>query len=198
MTNNPDEIRSNIEETRRDLGENVDALADKVNPTKIAERQADKVKDALRSAREHVMGSVSDAHDSASGAMSDAADKAQATVKGNPLAVGLIAVGIGWLAASLIPASDAEKKLAASAKDAAQPLIDDLTETAKGVAADLKEPAQDAFAAVKSSATDAVESIKTEASGAVDDVKDQAQSSKDAVQQDAAHDSGPTDSWSSQ
>ena len=183
MSNDPDEIRYNIEETRRDLGENVDALADKVSPTKIAERQADKVKGALRSAREHLMGSVSDVHDSASGAMSDAADKAQATVKGNPLAVGLIAVGIGWLAASLIPATDAEKKLAASAKDAAQPLIDDLATTAKGVAGDLKEPAQEALDAVKSTATDAVESVKAEAADAAEGIKDQAQASKDAVQE---------------
>src|SRR6478735_3006302 len=109
MSNNPDEIRSNIEETRRELGTNVDALADKVSPSKIAERQADKVKGAFRSAREHVMGSASDARDSASSTVSDTADKAQSAVKGNPLAVGLIAVGIGWLAASLIPASDAEK-----------------------------------------------------------------------------------------
>jgi ElaB/YqjD/DUF883 family membrane-anchored ribosome-binding protein len=195
MSNNPDEIRSNIEETRRDLGENVDALADKVNPSKIAERQANKVKGALHSTREHLMGSVADAHDAASGAVSDAAGKAQTTVKGNPLAVGLIAVGVGWLVASLIPATDAEKKLATSAKDAAQPLIDDLAATAKSVASDLKEPAQDAFDAVKNTATDAVESVKAEAADAVDDVKDQAQASADAVQQSAS--TGEGDSWNS-
>ncbi len=133
MSNNPDEIRANIEATRRDLGEDVDALADKVSPTKIAERQVDKVKDGLRSAREHLMGSVSDAQDSVSSAVAGTANKTERAIKGNPLAVGLIAVGIGWLAASLIPASDAEKRIASNVKDAAQPLIDDLATTAKDV-----------------------------------------------------------------
>jgi len=186
MTNNPDEIRSNIEETRRDLGANVDALADKVSPSKIAERQADRVKDALRSARERVMGSVSDTRESVSGSVSDATDKAQSAIKGNPLAVGLIAVGIGWLAASLIPASDAEKRLASNVKDAAQPLVDDLANTAKEVANDLKEPAQDALDAVKSSAAGAVESVKDDVSGAADRMKEQAETGKAAVQEHGA------------
>jgi len=183
MTNNPDEIRSNIEETRRDLGADVDALADKVTPSKIAERQADKVKDALRSAREHVMGSWSDTQESVSGSVSGATDKAHAAIKGNPLAVGLIAIGIGWLAASLLPPSDAEKRLASNVKVAARPLVDDLANTAKDVADDLKEPAQDALHAVKSSAADAVESVKAEASDAADGVKEQAETSRATVQE---------------
>ena len=34
MSNNPDEIRADIERTRQELGRDVDALAEKVNPTK--------------------------------------------------------------------------------------------------------------------------------------------------------------------
>ena len=186
MTSDPDEIRSNIEATRRDLGENVDALSDKVSPSKIAERHADRVKSAVRTAREHLMGSVDDLHDSASGAVSDAKGSAQRTVTGNPLAVGLIAVGIGWLAASLIPATEAEKKLAATAKDAAQPLIDDLAETMKGVAGDLKEPAQDALHAVKTTADDAVESVKAETADAADNVTEQVHTGTESVKQSAS------------
>jgi ElaB/YqjD/DUF883 family membrane-anchored ribosome-binding protein len=186
MSNNPDEIRADIEATRRELGTDVDALADKVSPAKVAERQMDKVKDGLRSAREHVMGSVSDAQDSVWNTVAGAANKTERVVTGNPLAVGLIAVGIGWLAASLIPASDGEKRIASNVKDAAQPIVDDLASTAKEMANDLKAPAQNAFDAVKSSATDAVESMKAEAADAADAVTEQAEAGKAAVQEHTA------------
>jgi hypothetical protein len=40
----PDEIRAEIERTRAGLSYDVDALADKVNPSSIAHRQTEKVK----------------------------------------------------------------------------------------------------------------------------------------------------------
>ena len=39
MMSNPDQIRADIEVTRDELGRDVDALADKVSPPKIMERQ---------------------------------------------------------------------------------------------------------------------------------------------------------------
>jgi gas vesicle protein len=190
MTNNPDEIRADIEATRRDLGSDVDALADKVTPSKIAQRQTRKVRSAFSSVKDRVMGAADDAKGSASSAASSAGDTiadaghtAVAKAQGNPLAVGLIAFGVGWLAASLIPASEKEKELGSSVKEAAQPLVQKVTDTAKEMADDLREPAQDAVNAVKDSATDAVQSVKGEASSAVGDVKDQAGEAKHAVQE---------------
>jgi Protein of unknown function (DUF3618). len=49
MSDSPDEIRADIERTRRELGSDVDALADKVSPSKIVDRQVSKVR-AVRSA----------------------------------------------------------------------------------------------------------------------------------------------------
>ena len=48
MSNSPDAIRADIEQTRRELGTDVDALADKVSPSKIIDRQTDKVEGGLR------------------------------------------------------------------------------------------------------------------------------------------------------
>jgi gas vesicle protein len=177
MMNDPDEIRSNIEATRRELGTNVDALADKVTPAKIAQRQTDKIKDALGSARDHLVGSASDAGDSlgsASDAVADTAGRAKAKVEGNALAVGLIAFGVGMLAASLVPASTVEKDLAGKARDVAQPLVDDVKDAAKDAAQNLKEPAQGAVGAVHDSASDAVENVRAEATDAVADVREHA------------------------
>lgn len=178
MSNNADEIRAHIEVTRAELGTDVDALADKVTPSKIAHRQVGKVRDAIGGIRERVMGSAEDLADrgsAASDTIADAAHTAKEKVEGNPLAVGLIAFGVGWLAATLIPASEKEKEVASSVKDAAQPLIHEVTDAAMDMAKNLKEPAQDAAQAVKDSATEAVDDIREEASSAADDVKEHAQ-----------------------
>ncbi|MDJ0337849.1 DUF3618 domain-containing protein [Cryobacterium sp. PH31-O1] len=180
----PDQIRADIERTRRELGGDVDALADKVTPSKIMQRQSDKVKSAFGSVSERVMGAASHTGDtvaSVTDTMGELPHQAADKAKGNPLAVGLIAFGIGWLAASLVPASDKEKQLAGSLKEAAQPLISEATDAVKQLADNLREPAEEAVAAVKSSATGAVDEVKSAAQNAATDVKDEAQSAKDTV-----------------
>ena len=58
--------------------------------------------------------------------------KVASGTRGNPIAVGLIAFGVGWLAASLIPASKVEQRAAEQAKDAAAPLLDEVKDVAAG------------------------------------------------------------------
>ena len=188
-TGNPDQIRADIERTRRELGGDVDALADKVTPSKVMHRQTDKVKNAVGSVKDRVMGAAHDAGEhtsSASGDLAGASHHAVDKAKGNPLAVGLIAFGVGWLAASLVPASEKEKELGSSIKEAAQPLVHEVTDAAKEVGEHLKEPAQEAAAAVKQSATDAADSVKAETSSAASDMKDEANQAKHAVQDERA------------
>ena len=72
---NPDEIRADIERTRAELGQDVDALADKVTPSKIAERQTRKVRRALTSVKDRVMGVASDIGDTAHDAVENAAKR---------------------------------------------------------------------------------------------------------------------------
>ncbi|MBC7723237.1 MAG: DUF3618 domain-containing protein [Burkholderiaceae bacterium] len=152
MSATPEQIRADIESTRRELDTDVDALADKVNPGKIMHRQTEKVKNTI----------------------------GQAT--GNPVAIGLIAFGVGLLAASLVPASEKEKDLAQTLKDKAQPLVSEVTDAAKTVAGNLKEPAADAASAIKDQATDSVDTVKSESTGAVGDVRDDAERARHAVQ----------------
>ena len=54
MTQNPDALRADIEETRRRLSTNVDAVADKVTPSHIVNRRVDKIKSAVFGARDDV------------------------------------------------------------------------------------------------------------------------------------------------
>ena len=188
MTDSPDQIRADIEKTRRELGGDVDALADKVSPSKIVDRQTDKVKHALGSVRDKVMGAaddtgaaISDAGSSVAEHVGDAKDKVVAKAEGNPLAVGLIAFGVGLLAASLIPASEKEKKVAADVKDQAQPLIDEVADVAKDIGANLKEPAKQAATAVKDVAVDSAETVKAQTQDAAAEVKGQAEHARENV-----------------
>ena len=64
VSNDPDEIRADIERTRAELSDNVDALADTANPKNIARRQASRVKQAAVGVKEHIMGSSDDPYDS--------------------------------------------------------------------------------------------------------------------------------------
>ena len=184
----PEEIRAEIERTRAGLGQDVDALADKVSPTSIAHRQTEKVKGRFSSVKESVMGaahsgtsSASDTASSVAGAVQGAPDQVVQKAKGNPLAVGLIAFGAGWLVSSLIPASDKEQELVAQAKDKAAPLVDEAEQAAQGVAQDLKGPAQEAFDAVKGTAQDAAGTVQDQARSSASDVRDSAQGSAEQV-----------------
>ncbi|POH63984.1 MULTISPECIES: DUF3618 domain-containing protein [Cryobacterium] len=173
----PEVLRSQIEDTRRGLGADVDALADKVTPSKIMDRQKDKVRGVFSSAKDKVMGTASDLGGSVSGAtgnVSGAAHDAASQVKGNPLAVGLIAFGVGWLASSLLPASTVEKKVAANVKEAAEPLTQEVTDAAKQMGENLKQPLADAADAVKGTATDAADTVKSETTASADEVRDTA------------------------
>src|SRR6478735_8772058 len=162
MSNDPEQIRCEIEHTRSELSDNVNALGAKVNPGSIAKRQVGRVRGAAASVKDAVMGSAADAADTGQQVvttMGDAVTNAPTAVarkaQGSPIAAGLIAFGAGLLVSSLLPASRVEQQAAEKVKDTAQPMIDDLTDTAKEVAGNLQEPAQQALEEVKSTATDA-------------------------------------------
>lgn len=188
MTNNPDEIRREIEDTRGRLSEDVNALTETVSPSNVARRQADKVAGVATSVKERVMGTAddlrstgSDAAASVGQAPSAAADKARAKTRGNPLAAGLVALGVGWLVGSMLPASEKEKQAAGSLKEKAQPLVDEAKNVAQDTAQELKEPARQAAQNIKDSATEAKDTVIQEGQSTADEVRSQAQDSTDAV-----------------
>jgi hypothetical protein len=192
MSNDPEQIRREIERTRTELSDNVNALGDKVNPGSIAKRQVGRVRGAAVSVKDAVLGSASDAADTGqrvAGSIGDTVSDAPTAVarkaQGSPIAAGLIAFGAGLLVSSMLPASRAEQQAAQAVKDTAQPLVDDLTDTAKEIAGNLQEPAQQALEEVKATATDSTATVRDEAASAAADVKAKAAESKDTLQQAA-------------
>jgi len=187
-SNDPDVIRQQIEDTRADLGYDVDALNEKVNPARVVDRRVTRTKQAVDDLRGKVFGSDSSAggvtaraHDAAQG-VAQAPDAALSGTRGNPVAAGLIAFGVGWLVSSLLPTSEKEKQLAAQAEQAAQPLLENAKQVAQDAVQELQPAAQEALQSVQSTAQDAVQTVKDEGQSAAGDVQDQAQQAKETVQ----------------
>lgn len=204
-SDDPEIIRRDIESTRTELSRNVDALTEKVSPSRAVGRRVEGAKDRLSGMKERVMGSSSDPYDNrAVGSATDKASSVTSSVgdvagqaptvarqktQGNPLAAGLIAFGVGWLASSLVPASQKEQEAATAAKDKAGEHSDRLTAPLREAAGNAREnlsgPAQDAVQSVRDGATDAAATVKDEASTAKDDLGGEARHARYSVQRSA-------------
>jgi Protein of unknown function (DUF3618) len=203
-TSDPDVIRRQIEDTRRELSYDVDALNEKVNPARVVDRRVSAAKGRMTNIKEKVMGSahdttsrtqgvasnaagsvqgaassaadsVSNAASSAAGAVQQAPDQVIRQTQGNPLAAGLIAFGVGWLVSSLLPASEKEKQLAQQAETAVKEHKDTLLEPAKQAAQEIGDQ-------LKPAAQDAVESVKATAQDAAGTVTEEGKSAAADVQ----------------
>jgi Protein of unknown function (DUF3618) len=192
MGEDTDGLRRDIDDTRGELSRDVDALTEKVSPSRIVDRSVERTKGRLSSMKERVMGSaedavgsvregVSSAGDSVSGTASDAADTVRQKTQGNPLAAGLIAFGAGWLVSSLVPASEKETQLATKAVDTAkeygQPLAHEAADVTAQIGNDMRSPAQQAVQSVKSTAADAASTVKDQGHTSASTIADQAKPS---------------------
>jgi ElaB/YqjD/DUF883 family membrane-anchored ribosome-binding protein len=203
-SSDPDVIRRQIEDTRRELSYDVDALNEKVNPARVMDRRVSAAKGRMTSLKERVMGTAQDtryqARDMASnatgsvqGAAQSAADSVQSAAssavgavqqapdtvvrqtQGNPLAAGLIAFGVGWLVSSILPATERERQLAQQAESAVKEHKDTLLEPAKQAAQEIGDQ-------LKPAAQQAVEEVKSTAQQAAGTVKEEGQSAAQEVQ----------------
>ena len=199
----PDEIRADIEATRRRLDADVDAVAEKVTPENVVDRQKTKARNKVQNVKESIMGSADDARstgsdvrasvaeraDQAREAVSDAPSAARARTRGNPMAAGLIALGAGWLLGSLLPATQKEQEAAESAAARLQPHAQKATSSVKStagdIAEDLKEPAQKAAQSVKDTARSGAQDVKSQSQQEAERLKGSAQDSADSVKSTA-------------
>jgi ElaB/YqjD/DUF883 family membrane-anchored ribosome-binding protein len=203
-SSDPDVIRRQIEDTRRELSYDVDALNEKVNPSRVMDRRVTAAKGRMTNLKDKVMGSAHDTKSSVHGTASNAAGSVQDTAsnaadsvqhaaqsamgavqsapetitrqaQGNPLAAGVIAFGVGWLVSSLLPASQKEQELAQQAESA-------LRENKDALLAPAKQAAQEIGEQLKPAAQQAVEEVKSTAQGAAETVKQEGQSAAQDVQ----------------
>ena len=181
----PEQIQAEIERTRNNLSTDVDRLTEKVTPGKVLNRRVDDVRSTASSLRDRVMGSAGDGSglrgagdtlsDKASNLTSAAGSAPQAMrqrTQGNPLAVGVIAFGVGMLLSSLAPASQLEQNMAETAEAKAKELAEPLKQTGQEMAENLKEPVQESMQQVKETATQAAQDTADHAKSAAQDVKE--------------------------
>ena len=201
----PDRIRREIERTQDGLARDVGLLTDKVTPTKIAKRRADRARATARRWKDAVMGSApASAASSAADRAHDATQSVAATMheapgaaaetageiprrvrehtEGNPLAAAVLAFGAGWLISSLLPVTEREKRVGARAADLAEPLVERAGQVASEVKGQLGPPTDDAVESVRSVAGEAGRVVTDEARAATASVRDRAQDAIDDVQ----------------
>lgn len=189
-SSDPDMIRQEIEQTRRTLSVDVDALNEKANPARVMDRKVSNAKNSVTGLKDKVFGAAADSSSAATGGIQEsvqnAPDALQRKAQGNPMAAGLIAFGVGWLVSSLLPTSEKEKQLASQAegavKEHSQPLIDHAKQAAQEAGDALKPAAQQAVESVKGTAQEAAQTVAEEGRSAAEDVQGQAQQSRETVQ----------------
>jgi hypothetical protein len=159
MGQEPAQVERQIQSTRARLGADVEELTDRARPGRIASRSMDRAKDGVTGLRDRVMGSANDAAGTTRHAVDGSVENVRGATTGNPLAAGLIAFGVGWLVASLVPVTDVERQAVQqvdrSLGGGLEKATDELKARAHDAAADLREPAQEAAAAVKDKAVEA-------------------------------------------
>jgi gas vesicle protein len=192
MGKSASEVRSDIDDTRQEMSETIDAIADRTSPGRIIQRRRQRMSDGWRSVRERVMGRADDPYgsvdDSGPGMAESARDTAGTVVEGarqapeklleqtqgNPIAAGLIAFGGGLLIASLIPPSEVEQRVAGQVAEKAEPLRDELQRAGQEVADDLKSTAQESAEQVKQRASEAAGAVQEDVRSSAGSVKDEA------------------------
>jgi uncharacterized protein YjbJ (UPF0337 family) len=212
MSTDPDQIRSEIDQTQRELSADVDALTEKLSPQRMVERRVRRSRTAMTNMKDRIMGSTSDAYQTAGSTASgvgesvsarasaardtvvgtassavdtvrSAPDTARRSTQGNPLAAGLIAFGAGWLLSALLPASEPEQQVASQVKDFA-------TEQGRPVAQQLGEAGQQAAQQLRESAQERVEHVKDTATDAASTVASEAHSAASDVKGQAKEATG--------
>jgi hypothetical protein len=135
MGQDPDAIRAQIEDTRGQMGDTIEAIGYK---TDVKSRARDKVN--------RVMGKASDATPS-SGDVKQGAQKAASVAQENPLGLALGAVAAGFIGGMLIPTTKVEDEklgpVADSVKEKAVETGQEALEHGKQVAQDVAQSAQD-------------------------------------------------------
>jgi hypothetical protein len=215
-SNDPDEIRADIERTRAALSDDVDDLAESVKPKNVAGRQVGKVKEAASNLKERVMGpddddysgsavgtsdkvssakdAVGDAANTAKDTVSERASEARDAVRDAPGRLkrraqgNPLAAGVIAFGLGMLVSSliPSSEKEREAVSQLQEPVKEKAAEVAKDVGESLKPAAQEAAESVKTTAQEGVESVKQEGQSAAADVKDQAQSSKETVQQQSS------------
>jgi hypothetical protein len=198
MGQDPDAIRQDIEQTRAEMSETVEAVGYKADvPSRAKEAVSDKVEnvkskvtDTATRAKEAVVGTASRAGDSVSGAASRAGDatpsrgevkqktrQVAGLAKENPLGLAIGAAAIGFLAGLAVPSTRVEdEKLG--------PVADQVKDKVKETGQEAMDRGKQVAQEVASTATEtAKEKTQEHGQGLADSAKESAQDVRSEARQ---------------
>jgi len=185
MAEEPNELTDRIERQRESISATVDEIENRISPSRIAARRTYRMKRTVVDWKDRLMGndepdypwnrsmaysgmyqgSESEHHglrERAAGAAETAQHAPEAIrrqTQGNPFAAGVIALGAGWLTASLLPETRSERrvmqKIQPGLESAARTVRDEATE----LAGELREPAKQAVGEVTERGREAGEQL---------------------------------------
>jgi uncharacterized protein DUF3618 len=121
-SSDPEVIRRQIEDTRRELSYDVDALNEKVNPSRVMDRRVTAAKGRITNLKDKVMGSAHDTTSSAQGMASNAAGSVQ----------GVASNAAGTVQGAASNAAGTVQSAASSAVGAVQQAPDTIVRQAQG------------------------------------------------------------------
>ena len=160
MGKEPSDIRTEIEQTRERVGDEVDAISYK---TDVPARMGDFVDNK----KQAVTGKLSDVKDAVAGTASNVlpdgerVGRLKDTAERNPLGLAVGGVALGFVAGLLLPSTRVENKA--------------MVETSDKITDAVKETASDAIESGKQVAQDATDSAKTQAHDIASTLQDRTQ-----------------------
>ena len=194
MGKTAEELRSEIVQQRQDLSRDFEMIGDRVSPARMVERRTEAAKGRVRRMKEAVMGSAEDIGSTASdrigsvrdsagdvvggvgGVVSDAPHRIEDGARGNPLAAGMVAFGLGLLAATVLPSTRKERQLTREVQPQLEHAAQVAMEAGKDVAHEMQPAVQQAGSELGDVAKDAAAQVqqtaKEHASSAAETAKD--------------------------
>jgi len=146
MGQDPDAIRQEIEQTRSQMGETVEAIGYKTDVKARAKDSVTEKTDAVKDKVNSVMGRAGDSTPSGED-VKQGAKRAASTAQENPLGLAIGAVAVGFVAGMLIPSTSVEDEkigpVADQLKERARETGQEALDHGKQVAQDVAQSAQE-------------------------------------------------------
>lgn len=179
MAQTAEELRRDMERRRSAIGHTVDEIENRVSPGHVMARGRYRMRNQMTRWKDNVMGEVQDYRedlssgtDRMSDSIRDAPDAIERRTRGNPLAVGLIAVGAGALVASMLPETRQERRLAAQMEPQVERAASEVSAAGREMTQDVKESASEGMERVRDSARAEGQEAKEDARRAGESIRE--------------------------
>jgi hypothetical protein len=94
----PAELRAEIRETRERMGDNLEQLGERLNPSNIKDRVKQDIRDATIGKVENMAQNAADQLDDARQSIGEARRNVVDVVRENPIPAAMVGIGLGWIA----------------------------------------------------------------------------------------------------